>query len=214
MPTRKELIEELTHEIERLRYTERNATDALKKYADAQSGAADRIERSAQKYSAAQLRSSASIERASERHSDALNKASENVSSAASTLGGMIFGSVVIGLFGLAFGAIIKILIEEVLELNKKTELIQSIIKLQTIHPYLTYRFIIERSYAKETNREQRQTILNGLISEGIITKYKYKGNINALTIEKDNPALIEYWKRLEEMRNDTQEYLNKNSAT
>ena len=213
MPTRKELLEELTDEIERLTDVEQDTTDALQRYADAQNDAANRMERAAQEYSDAQLESSASIERASEKHSDALIKASENIKSAASDLGSDIVGAAVVGLFGFAFIALIKTLIESVKELNKKTELINSIVKLQTIHPYLTYHFIIERSYAAGTDREERQTILNGLISEGIITQYKYEENINSLKIESDNPALIDYWERLDEIRNSAQKASDNNST-
>ena len=88
--------------------------------------------------------------------------------------------------------------------------MINSIVKLQTIHPYLTYNFIIERSYASDANREDRQTILNGLISDGMITQYRHNTNINALRIDKDNPELKAHWDRVDEIRNSAQEYLDK----
>jgi len=177
MPTRKELLENLNREMERLTDAEQNNTDALQRYGEGQIQASDNIK-----------------------------KAGRDIA------GGLIVSSVISLVSGVVSKGIEQF-VERVKEINRKTELINSIIKLQEIHQYLTYRFVIERSYASNTTNEERQTILNGLISDGIVTQYKYNKNIKALRIDEDNPELLAYWEWLDEARNKLQRNSNTNDA-
>jgi hypothetical protein len=198
MPTRKELLENLEYEMERLTEAQQYNSDAL------------------QRYNESQIQSSEGIERAAEHHGEQLIKASKNIESAGdSILAGLVGGAAILvgGIASLFVGGVtlfaIKLLLERIKETNKKTDIIKSFINLQSIYPYLTYNFVIDRSYAESTNREERQNLINQLISEGIITNYKY-GKHNSLRIDEDNPKLLEYWKWLDEVRHDVHDAIEK----
>ena len=167
MPTKKELLEDLEFEIERLTNTERDNIDALERYRETHIESSENFERAVERLQDSQWQNAESIESAAKYHGDALVKASDTIESAAETLLVGLIGSAVISLTsgivniigGIAMLAIEQI-IERIKEINKKTDMINSILKLQQIHPYLTYRFIIERSYASNADREERQTCL------------------------------------------------------
>lgn len=198
MPTRKELLENLEYEMERLTEAQQYNSDALNRYNESQ------------------IQSSEGIERAAEHHGEQLIEASKSIESAGdSILAGLVGGAAILvgGISSLFIGGVtlfaIKLLLERIKETNKKTDIIKSILKLQSIYPYLTYRFVIDRSFAEGSTTEERQTLFNQLISEGFVTHYKHD-NVNALKIDADNPKLMEYWKWLDEIKQDVHEAIEK----
>lgn len=107
-------------------------------------------------------------------------------------------------------GGILSALLQKAKEINMKTELIKSILKMQEKHENLRYEYILERSYAENANKEDRQNIINGLIYDGILTESQIEGD-TILKIHNDNPELLSYWQWLDSFRIDAQKTLNKN---
>jgi hypothetical protein len=172
MATRKELMERLESGLERLTEAERDSTDALERYSYSHETIAD------------------SMERAAEVNSSAVIKASENIGKAANNIVGGLF----LGLIGLAVYKAVEILAERVEELNKKTDMINAVIKLQKKYPHLSYSFIIERAYVAGSDSEERKTLLNELIDDEIVTSHIQIGGKEIFVINVDNPALKAHW--------------------
>ena len=183
MPTRKEILENLQYEIERLTDVEQNNIDALQQVADKHTEAL-------QKHGDAQIEASQTIERA--------------IKSFDSGIEG--------GVFMLLFGGLIAALYKRVKEINKKTDLIKSILKLQEKNECLSYNFIIERSFAEGSTKEERQNIINELIYDGIITEYKKEG-VEAVRIDKNSSELKSYWDWLDNFQSEAKNTLAKNKS-
>ena len=159
MPTRKELLESLSDEIRDLTDAEQNSTDALEEHGRAQLEAADRMQQVA-----------FALERSSEAHSVSLEQSSSNIRKGAGDIAEAIIVSAVLGFVGRivgniisvgaqAAGHVIKDYVSNVHEVNRKTAMIESILNLQRSYPFLTYRFIVERSYANDAGLRKRQTL-------------------------------------------------------
>ncbi|MFA6459193.1 MAG: hypothetical protein WCV79_02220 [Candidatus Paceibacterota bacterium] len=89
---------------------------------------------------------------------------------------------------------------EEIREINKKTSLFNSISCLGDSHERLTYDFIVERAYVEGTDQEERRTILNGLIIEGIVTEYNIDEELY-YKIDDDKPEVIDWRERIDRIR-------------
>jgi hypothetical protein len=171
MPTRKELLEELRYEIEHLSDTVTDGSDVL-----------------------------AASHEALEKHGQTQLQAAEVIFKGLDKVGGDIIAAMFVGGFAWLMGKAIVVLIERIREINKKTDMIKSIQKLQAKYSHLSYEFIVERSFAGRASKDERQSILNELIHDEIVTtKESESGEV--LSIEPDNPKLIEYWEWLDSIR-------------
>jgi hypothetical protein len=124
---------------------------------------------------------------------------------ALSHLGDSIVRAVLTGIGGFIGGMLLayhqqqemmvaKLLFKFVRELNRKSEMIDSIQRLQKQEESLSYQFLVDRSYAEGTTKDHRQTILNGLISDGIVTKC----GLDEFEIDPDGPRLADFRERLD----------------
>lgn len=93
-----------------------------------------------------------------------------------------------------------KALGNRIREINMKTDLINSIQSLQARYAFLSYEFILERSFAQGATRDERQNVLNELLHDGIVTS-KQSENGEVFLIEPNNPKLIERQEWLESIK-------------
>jgi hypothetical protein len=171
MPTHKELLEELRNEIE---YLSSAVTEG-----------------------SSELMSSSE---ALEKHGRTQLQAAEVISKGLEKAGGDILAAVVVGGFMWLFGQAIVLLIDRVREINKKTALIKSIQALQARYSPLSYEFIVERSSVSGASKDERQSILNELLHDDIVTtKESEKGEV--LSIDPSNPKLIAYWEWIDSIK-------------
>ena len=127
-------------------------------------------------------------------------QAANIISDGLSGLGGDLIAAAVVGGSLLLAGKATAWVIDELIAIKKKTDMIKSIQKLQDRYSPLSYDFIIERSYVQGTSKDARQSLLNELLhSEIVTTKNSESGEL--LSIEPDNPKLIAYWKWLDGLR-------------
>lgn len=192
MPTQKELMGDLRDEMEYLRESvrensERHSEPIQLDTGDLEYFLQDNVD---------------ALRRNEQAMADAVDKFADSLMSGITTLiGGLLIG-------GLIGGGLVM-LVKYLKEINQKISLIKSIQFLQGEHPYLTYNFIIERSSADRANKEERQTILNELIQDGIVTSYQY-GKRKAYKIKPDNPNLLAHWKKAKEVQFDVTEKLER----
>ena len=192
MPTQKELMAALRDE---LRYLKASVLENAKRYSQPV-----QLETSELAYL---LQDSASAVRGHEKAmADVVDKFAESLQIGIKDL----FGELLIG--GLIGGGI-ALLLNHLKMMNQKISMIKSIQFLQTEHPYLTYDFIVERSSANRANKEDRQTILNELIQDGIVTSYQYDDK-KAYEIKPDNPKLSAFWEKAKGFELDLSEKLEK----
>lgn len=190
MPTRSELIDDLREEIE---YLNESLRESRERHSVEVADLTDALYDNTYKQFDPVDLNSASLESALDRNT----KAAKGVEDAILTLlGGLLIGGLVV--------EVVKAIVKRVREVNKKTSMIRSIQFLQDKHPYLTYNFIVERSSADRANKDERQTILNELIEDGIVTDVR-GGRRNSLEIRDDNTKLADYWQWLDEIRGEVE---------
>lgn len=190
MPTQKELLGDLRNEMEYLRESVRENSERHSEPIQLDTGGLEYILQDAVD----------ALRRHEEGMANAVDNFADSIKSGVATLlGGLLIGGLIGG--GLA------LLVKHVKKINQKTSLIKSIQFLQGEHPYLTYNFIIERSNADRANKEERQTILNELIQDGIVTSHQY-GKRKAYEIKPDNPKLLAHWKEANEVQSEVTEKL------
>jgi hypothetical protein len=196
MATRKELLEDLNAEMDRLSTAVSEGAEDLSSVTDA---AASRLDESLRMHSQEQRKNAASLARGISQAGDSL------VAAAAVLVVGGIVNTIVAGI-----GRAVALVLEEVIDLIKeegeRTQMINSIRALQENYPRMSYKFLIKRTFVSRTGRRQRETILNGLISDGIVTTNRTDGQAEWFTIEEDNPALIDHWERIDAVRESIQE--------
>lgn len=133
-----------------------------------------------------------------ERHGDTQIQAAEIISGALTKASGDVLAAVVIGGFSWLIG---RTLIDHIRAINKKTDLIKSIQFLQERHSSLSYEFVVERSSVVGATRDERQSILNELIHDDIVTVVENSDKGETLFIDAANPELIEYWERVDSIK-------------
>jgi len=197
MATRKELLDELNQQLEKLSDTVGDRSRALEDSNNDLGDAHDALRGEIGHFSN-------SLDESLEKHANAQEKAAQTLSKGLSDLGSDIIGAAVVGGALFLGGKLLTMLIERVQETNRKTEMIKSIQFLQSSMSPLPYSLAIERSSAANATTDQRQSILNELIHDGIVT-VKREADVETLRIEPDNQKLLEYWDWIESIRREVQ---------
>lgn len=135
-----------------------------------------------------------------DKQGDSQIQAAKILSDGLSGLGGDLIAAAVVGGSLLLAGKAIAAVIDQLMEVKKKTDMIKSIQKLQERYSPLSYDFIVERSYVQGTSRDVRQSLLNELLHCEIVTARKAESG-EVLSIEPDNPKLSAYWEWLDGLR-------------
>lgn len=184
MATRKELLEELDDSIDVL---------------------TDTLDDQGMVYEAASYRMSDAADRLSvvvNGHAIELNNVATSVKSAGSDIrDGLIVGAVltiaggVITAFANGISMAVQASMEALLDLRKRNEMISSIDTLSETHPRITYGLAVERSYAYNSDREERMNLLNGLIRDGIAEYYFVRGEEYVRLVED---AVKEHYERVD----------------
>ena len=97
-------------------------------------------------------------------------------------------------------------------EIQKKIQMIESIIALQEKFGSMEYDFVARRSFAASSTVEERQTILNGLIFEEIVQETLVDDRM-LLSIDPESEALNDFWDWLDEM-NENLNQIGQEKAT
>jgi hypothetical protein len=139
-------------------------------------------------------------------------QAAEIISNGLSNLGGDLIAAAVVGGFLSLAGKATGLIIGQLVEIRRKTDMIKSIQKLQERHAPLSYDFIVERSYVQGASKDVRQNLLNQLLHDEIVTA-KESENGEVLCIEPNNPKLIAYWDWLDGLRDVVEKQGNKLSG-
>lgn len=189
MPTRKELLEALTDNVEGLSGEILDSTDTLSDSTDRMVEATDRMTENVEYYVNGVR---VSLDDAAGRHGKSIEKAGGDI------LVGLIGGAAVLA-GGLAIGGLIKVAMQRSKEACQRIQIIDSIISLHDTHGAMDYDFVVARSYAVDTTSEERQTMINGLMYEGIIIETQIDGQMK-LIVDEDSDALDAHWEWLEEL--------------
>lgn len=196
MATRKELLEDLTEEVGRLSSAVADNTWDL---SSSNAAAAGRVEDALRRHGHDQRASSESLARGIEQAGGSL------VAAAVVFAVGGVVNTIVAGVVR-AIEGVIEEIVYRIREEGERSQMINSIRALQESYPRMSYTFLVKRTFVSRTGRRQRETILNGLICDGIVTTNFDQNNAEWFSVEDDNPALIEHWERLEEMQESIQE--------
>lgn len=120
-------------------------------------------------------------------------RAADEIARSLKKAGGDIVAAAVVGPFVALIGNAIA---DRVRQINSRTDLINSILLLQTRHEVLSYDFIVERSFVEGSGREERQNLLNELLLGGIVESEETEAG-ERLFIDPANPQLLVYQERL-----------------
>ena len=202
MPTRKELLEELADRLDDLGDDFESSSDSYRDAADAYEASAERFadasDRLADQVEYTFNGVSVSVKEAADSHGRSIERAGNDIMS------GLIVGAVVL-IGGLAIGGLVKLAMQRGLEIRRKTQMITSILSLHEKHGAMSYDFVLERSYAEDTDTEERRTLLNGLIAEGIVID-GHLGDPDLLTIDADGEEVTAYFEWLEDLTGDDED--------
>ncbi len=146
-----------------------------------------------------------SIETASEKSDSVIQVGFDELTYEVKNNGKMTIAAAVINYRAMINSQLYGQLFNLVETIKKKNDMISSIQLLQKRHSYLTYPFVINRSFAHNTDREERRTILNGLINDGIVIEYD-NGGRSRVEIPEINPALDDWLAYLESIANAAKE--------
>ncbi|SEN54948.1 hypothetical protein SAMN04488077_12023 [Roseovarius tolerans] len=170
MPTRKELLEDLNDNVEGL-------SGEILDSAEAYSNSADRI-------------------------AEAKEKHGRSIKRAASDIEGGLVVSGVLHLLGAVFGAAAQaapLIRENNIEAAQRIQIIGSVLDLIDAQGPLDYEYLVKRSYAQDTRKGDRRTLINGLIWEGILYEEEVDG-VMLVHVADDSDALEAYWDWLDKM--------------
>ncbi|MDW3224161.1 MAG: hypothetical protein R8G34_14990 [Paracoccaceae bacterium] len=179
MPTRKELLEDLNANVEGL---SGEILDGVEAY----TASADRISEASETFELTVNGMRVALDDAAEKHGRSLERAANDVA------GGLIVSSV-INVAGAAIGGLFKLALDRQKEAVQRIQIIDSVVKLHDTHGPMDYDFLVQRSYAQDTGKKKRRTLINGLIFEGILYEEEVDGVMKVL-VDDDSDALEAHW--------------------
>ncbi len=98
--------------------------------------------------------------------------------------GGLLVAAAAVAVAGVA--KVFELVSKNVREVNKKTDLLNAVYKLQSKHVPLTYEIIISKAGVENTTSDERQNLLNVFIGNGAIMEYQH-GNLSALRVDPNS---------------------------
>lgn len=179
MPTRKELLGDLSENVEGL-------TGDIRDGAETYAASADRIAEASETFELTVNGARVALDEAAEKHGRSLERAASDVA------GGLIVSSI-INVGGTAIGGIVKLALERQKEAVQRIQIIDSVVKLHDTHGPMDYDFLVKRSFAPNTGKKKRRTLINGLICEGILYEEQIDGAMMVL-LDEDSDALNAHW--------------------
>ena len=188
MPTRRELLEDLNDNVEGL-------SGEILDSAEAYSNSADRIAETTETFELAINGMRVAMDDAAEKHGRSIKRA-------ASDIEGGLFVSGVLHLLGAVFGAAAQaapLIRENNIEAAQRVQIIGSVLDLINAQGPLDYEYLVKRSYAQDTRKGDRRTLINGLIWEGILYEEEVDG-VMLVHVADDSDALEAHWDWLDEM--------------
>ena len=175
---------------------ERNSADEI-------SAIHDSADRTSRRFEAAAQEQSRALQVAANEHGKIVTRAGQSIAE------GLIVGSTVL-VGGLIVSRLMNTIIEYALVVGRmvrqEIQMVDSILKLQENYGSMTYRFVVQRSYAEDSTNEERQNILNGLIAEGVVID-KYQGKNNQLFIDSESVGFLDWSQKFNAFGN--QEYID-----